>query len=199
MPQQGCSHLACMTLQSKSPVGSQFSTTTNSYLMAKLHRQEVHVLTPYIPDTLATAVVQVFLAQPPNSWSKKCCGVACFVKDNSVRSYFIRVYDIVNGMKLWEQELYHRFKYIVADDQPFFHTFKTDTCWAALDFADDAEAGDFGTAIEAMLRAKIPRKQGKEVNIQPSPTINTTTATTTTTNTATSKKEDKKEKGKTKT
>ncbi|XP_038066451.1 neural Wiskott-Aldrich syndrome protein-like [Patiria miniata] len=112
--------------------------------------------------TLATAVVQVFLAQPPNSWTKRCCGVACFVKDNSVRSYFIRVYDIVNGMKFWEQELYNQFKYIVADGQPFFHTFETDTCWAALNFANDAEAGDFCNAIEAKLRAKMQRKQGKE-------------------------------------
>ncbi len=47
-------------------------------------------------QTLATAVVQVYLADPPscNRWNKRCCGVACFIKDNPKRSYFIRVYDL---------------------------------------------------------------------------------------------------------
>uniref|UniRef100_A0A669R5D0 WASP like actin nucleation promoting factor n=1 Tax=Phasianus colchicus TaxID=9054 RepID=A0A669R5D0_PHACC len=42
-------------------------------------------------------------------WSKKCCGVAWFVKDNPQRSCFIRIYDIKDGKLLWEQELYNNF------------------------------------------------------------------------------------------
>ncbi|XP_038066448.1 neural Wiskott-Aldrich syndrome protein-like [Patiria miniata] len=165
-----------------------------SKLLSKSENDQVVNLLGSRCLTLATAVVQVFLAQPPNSWTKRCCGVACFVKDKNLRSFFIRVYDIVNRMKLWEQELYNQFKYIVADGQPFFHTFETDTCWAALNFASDAEAGDFSNVIEVKLRAKHKRDG---VNIQPSPTINTTTTTTTTnTNTATSKKKNKKDQGK---
>ncbi len=47
-------------------------------------------------QTLASAVVQVFLADPPgcNRWNKRCCGVATFIKDNHKRSYFIRVYNL---------------------------------------------------------------------------------------------------------
>ncbi len=47
-------------------------------------------------QTLASAVVQVFLADPPslNRWNKRCCGVATFIKDNQKRSYFIRVYNL---------------------------------------------------------------------------------------------------------
>ena len=47
-------------------------------------------------QTLATGVVQLYLADQAdrNRWSKRCCGVACFVKDSSKRSFYIRVYDI---------------------------------------------------------------------------------------------------------
>lgn len=45
-------------------------------------------------QTLCSAVVQVFVADRGPSWSKRCCGVACLVKDNPQRSYFIRVFDI---------------------------------------------------------------------------------------------------------
>ena len=47
-------------------------------------------------QTLSSAVVQVFLAKGPmyNQWSKYCCGVATFIKDNLKRSYYIRVYDL---------------------------------------------------------------------------------------------------------
>ena len=46
-------------------------------------------------QTLATGVVQLYLADPRSQqrWSKRCCGVVCFVKDNPKRSYYIRVYD----------------------------------------------------------------------------------------------------------
>ncbi|GAA6084037.1 neural Wiskott-Aldrich syndrome protein-like, partial [Tachysurus ichikawai] len=44
--------------------------------------------------TLASAVVQIYAADGNSSWTKKCCGVACLVKDNFQRSYFIRVLDI---------------------------------------------------------------------------------------------------------
>ena len=50
-------------------------------------------------QTLATGVVQLYLADPPDRtrWSKRCCGVACFIKDGNKRSFYIRVYDI----KVW--------------------------------------------------------------------------------------------------
>lgn len=46
---------------------------------------------------MSSAVVQVFMADRNSSWNKKCCGVACLVKDNPQRSYFIRVFDIKVG------------------------------------------------------------------------------------------------------
>lgn len=50
----------------------------------------------FVYQTLATAVVQLVVAFPESRsrWSKKTTGVACFVKDNAKRSYFIRIYDL---------------------------------------------------------------------------------------------------------
>lgn len=43
---------------------------------------------------MSSAVVQIYAADRNAMWSKKCCGVACLVKDNPQRSYFIRIFDI---------------------------------------------------------------------------------------------------------
>lgn len=55
------------------------------------------LLSFYGTKTLGTAVVQLMVALPESRgrWTKKTTGVACFVKDNPKRSYFIRVYDIM--------------------------------------------------------------------------------------------------------
>ncbi len=52
------------------------------------------VLCPLLVQTLCSAVVQVYSSDRSCSWVKRCCGVACLVKDNPQRSYFIRVFDI---------------------------------------------------------------------------------------------------------
>lgn len=46
--------------------------------------------------TLATAVVQLYLALPRGAerWTKEHCGAVCFVKDNPQKSYFIRLYGL---------------------------------------------------------------------------------------------------------
>ncbi|KAI4879055.1 hypothetical protein NFI96_001607 [Prochilodus magdalenae] len=72
---------------------------------------------------LCSAVVQVY-AGDRNSWTKRCCGVACLVKDNSQRSYFIRVYDIKEGRSLFEQEFYTGFS--IRCPKPYFITFAGD-------------------------------------------------------------------------
>ncbi|XP_022098026.1 neural Wiskott-Aldrich syndrome protein-like isoform X2 [Acanthaster planci] len=184
-----------------------------SKLLSQSENDQVFNLLGRRCSTLTTAVVQVFLAQPPNSWTKKCCGVACFVKDTNNRSYYIRVFDIVRGMKVWEQELYNQFKYFVVEGKQFFHTFATDTCWAGLNFASDAEANEFSKCITDKIKDKQRRREDKKRrapdappqkrpnvappvpaqntsshNTQPpSPTIDTST---------TKKKDKKKDKGK---
>lgn len=46
-------------------------------------------------QTKATAVVQLFQAHPDRTqWTKFKTGVACFVKDNVKKTYYIRLFDL---------------------------------------------------------------------------------------------------------
>ncbi|XP_070559765.1 actin nucleation-promoting factor WASL-like [Ptychodera flava] len=111
--------------------------------------------------SLATAILQVYFALPqsPAKWTKMYCGVGCFIKDNQQRSYFIRVYDIKKNKKIWEQELYNQFRYFTP--KPFFHTFATDDCQAALNFANESEASSFKDIIVGKIQQKERRKTEK--------------------------------------
>ncbi|OBS73554.1 hypothetical protein A6R68_15908, partial [Neotoma lepida] len=84
--------------------------------------------------TMSSAVVQLYAADRNCMWSKKCSGVACLVKDNPQRSYFLRIFDIKDGKLLWEQELYNNF-----------------TCQVALNFANEEEAKKFRKAVTDLL------------------------------------------------
>lgn len=112
--------------------------------------------------TLATGVVQLYLADQAdrNRWSKRCCGVVCFVKDSSKRSFYIRVYDIKKQQMIWEQELYNQFQYKCPRD--YFHTFEGDNCQAGLNFASEDEALKFKTAISKKLEERQARRQDRK-------------------------------------
>jgi len=75
---------------------------------------------------MASAVVQVFFADTAgrNQWNKRHCGVLCFIKDNTRRSYFLRVFCLDQNRALWEQELYSSFEY--KSPRNYFHTFEGD-------------------------------------------------------------------------
>ncbi|XP_006819312.1 actin nucleation-promoting factor WASL-like [Saccoglossus kowalevskii] len=128
--------------------------------------------------TLATAVVQLYYAFPVRDrWTQQLCGVACFVKDNPKRSYFIRIYDIQNSYRynmVWEQELYNQFKY--GTPKSFFHTFATDDCQAALNFANEKEASGFKNVIIEKIMQKQARKQEKKQGRVPPPSPTPTAA-----------------------
>ncbi|XP_061108584.1 actin nucleation-promoting factor WASL-like isoform X2 [Conger conger] len=107
---------------------------------------------------LSSAVLQVFVAEGNSSWARKCCGVACLVKDNPQRSYFIRVFDIKEGKKLFEQELYTNFS--MNHSRPFFLTFAGDSSQIGLNFASEEEAKRFWVAIDE-IRNRKQRKTEK--------------------------------------
>ncbi|XP_072027473.1 actin nucleation-promoting factor WAS-like isoform X3 [Amphiura filiformis] len=134
-------------------------TNRSSDLLSTYENEQLFNLLGKRCFTLATAVVQVFLAHPrsPKTWSKEHCGVACFVKDNPKRSYFIRVYDIVKERMVWEQELYNQFKY--QTPKQFYHVFATEECWAGLNFANDQEANNFKRVVTEKIQVKQQRKQ----------------------------------------
>ncbi|XP_017158182.1 neural Wiskott-Aldrich syndrome protein [Poecilia reticulata] len=108
--------------------------------------------------TLSSGVVQVYTADRNGSWSKRCCGVACLVKDNPQRSYFIRVLDIRDGKTMFEQELYTGF--IDTLQRQYFITFAGDTCQVGLNFASEEETKHFHTALTD-LTVKRNRKTEK--------------------------------------
>uniref|UniRef100_A0A8B9GVF9 Actin nucleation-promoting factor WASL n=1 Tax=Astyanax mexicanus TaxID=7994 RepID=A0A8B9GVF9_ASTMX len=99
--------------------------------------------------TLCSAVVQVYVADRGPSWTKRCCGVACLVKDNPQRSYFIRVFDIKDGKPKFEQELYNNFS--SSSSRPYFIAFAGDTCQVGLNFASEEEAKRFRATLNELL------------------------------------------------
>ncbi|KAJ8245311.1 hypothetical protein GJAV_G00269430 [Gymnothorax javanicus] len=105
--------------------------------------------------TLCSAVVQVFAADRNSSWMKRCCGVACLVKDNPQRSYFIRVFDIKDGKMMFEQEFYNNFS--ISCSRSYFISFAGDTCQMGLNFANEEEARLFRAAAGEL----ISRRQRK--------------------------------------
>ncbi|XP_047245409.1 WASP like actin nucleation promoting factor b isoform X2 [Girardinichthys multiradiatus] len=95
--------------------------------------------------TMSSGVVQVFTADRNGSWNRRCCGVACLVKDNIRRSYFIRVLDIREGKTMFEQELYTGFTDNLQ--RPYFITFAGDTCQVGLNFSSEEESKRFDAAL----------------------------------------------------
>uniref|UniRef100_A0A8C6VME0 WASP like actin nucleation promoting factor n=1 Tax=Naja naja TaxID=35670 RepID=A0A8C6VME0_NAJNA len=118
--------------------------------------------------TMCSVVVQIYAAERNAMWSKKCCGVACLVKDNPQRSYFIRIYDIKDGKQLWEQELYNNFVY--NSPRAYFHTFAGDTCQVGLNFANEEEAKKFQKTITDLL-GRRQRKSEKRRDLPNGPSL----------------------------
>ncbi|XP_069142757.1 actin nucleation-promoting factor WASL-like [Argopecten irradians] len=114
--------------------------------------------------SLATGVVQLYTADPParTRWTKRYCGVACFIKDNPNRSYYIRVYDIKKNLMIWEQEIYNQFRYKAPRE--YFHTFEAEDVQAGLNFASEDEAFKFKNAIEQKLMERHQRRLDKKKN-----------------------------------
>ncbi|XP_034381855.1 WASP like actin nucleation promoting factor b isoform X1 [Cyclopterus lumpus] len=118
--------------------------------------------------SLSAAVVQVFTADRNSSWNKRCCGVACLVKDNPQRSYFIRVLDIKDGRTLFEQELYNNFSIYVP--KPYFITFAGDTCQVGLNFASEEETKRFHNHLTELI-GRRQRKSEKRRDPPNGPTL----------------------------
>lgn len=133
--------------------------------------------------TLASGVIQLYLAEAPmrQRWGKRVTGIACFIKDNPKRSYFIRVYDLKSRQCVWEQEIYNQFRYKSPRD--YFHTFEAETAQAGLNFASEDEAAKFKTSVEQKLLERHKRRMEKR-NQQKSQNIPSTQARQAQVNTA---------------
>ncbi|XP_062317876.1 WASP like actin nucleation promoting factor a [Osmerus eperlanus] len=107
--------------------------------------------------TLCSAVVQVYGTDRSLSWVKKCCGVACLIKDNPQRSYYIRVFDIKEGKTMFEQELYNNFS--TNSTRPYFISFAGDSCQIGLNFASEEEAKRFRAALHDLLGRRLRKTE----------------------------------------
>ncbi|XP_064198848.1 WASP like actin nucleation promoting factor a isoform X1 [Anguilla rostrata] len=121
---------------------------------------------------LCSAVVQVFTADRNSSWVKRCCGVACLVKDNPQRSYFIRVFDVKEGKTLFEQELYNNFA--LNSSKPYFISFVGDTCQVGLNFASEEEAHQLWLTTKDLM-GRRQRKTEKRRDPPNGPTLHIAT------------------------
>ncbi|XP_051269809.1 actin nucleation-promoting factor WASL isoform X2 [Dicentrarchus labrax] len=103
---------------------------------------------------IKTTVGQVLVAKEMQhespGWSCLGCGTVCLVEDESIHSYFLRLYCVKRAKLLWEQEMYIPFKY--AATRRFFHTFPADGHQVGLNFANVTEAEEFHLAVEAVQR-----------------------------------------------
>lgn len=116
-------------------------------------------------QSLATTVVQVYHSEGPGhsyKWNRRNCGVACFVKDNLKRSYFIRVFDMDNHLLAYEQEVYTQFKY--KTPRPYFHTFEGDDAQIGLNFADEKEAENFHKTVELKISERQQRRERRQAS-----------------------------------
>lgn len=70
------------------------------------------------------AVAQVFQTEGPthSRWMKKHTGALCFIKDNSKRSYFCRMFCLMRHEMIWEQEMYDTID--IHQTRPYLLTFE---------------------------------------------------------------------------
>ncbi len=121
---------------SSSSSSSRSPAVASSHTSLLLTPQENSVLIRLLGPrcvSLATAVVQIYKSESPSHhrWNKRSCGVACFVKDNPRRSYYVRTFDMDRQMLVFDQEIYNQFRY--KTPKPYFHTFEADDCQVSID------------------------------------------------------------------
>ncbi|MEQ2222496.1 hypothetical protein ILYODFUR_026974 [Ilyodon furcidens] len=110
----------------------------------------VSLLEPHC-ELVKTTVAQILQASDSEGgsrrWHRLDCGVVCLIEDMSVQSYFLRLYCVQRAKLLWEQELYIPFKYTAS--RAYFYTFSGENHQVGLNFANESEAEEFQSAVEA--------------------------------------------------
>ena len=79
-------------------------------------------------QSLCTTIAQVFFQDSAvkSRWIKKHSGLLCFVKDNLKRSYYMRMYCLMQHKVVWEQEIYNEL--IIDKLRPFLLEFEGQVC-----------------------------------------------------------------------
>ena len=77
-------------------------------------------------QTLATTVVQMYSTDGPDGvhWVKRDVGILCLVRDTNRRSYFFRLFCLLQNRMVWEHEIYNSMQYLAP--RSFLHTFEAE-------------------------------------------------------------------------
>ncbi|KAK6747249.1 hypothetical protein RB195_000455 [Necator americanus] len=139
-----------------------------------LERQENEMLFSIIgPDniSLSAAVVELLFVES-RQWKLTFRGVISLVKDYQNRAYFLRLYDILSGRKLWDFRLYRGFQAVSYGNCPCLLTFEDESRRHVygLNFASIEEARDFKGHLD-----KRHEQEGKSSAARNplAPTVNT--------------------------
>lgn len=129
-----------------------------SELLGKEGNQQVFKLLGSRCQSLATAVIQLYVTQPPHhqQWLKKETGALCFVKDSARKNYFFRLYCLKLNKLVWEHEMYNNMEY--NENTSFLHIFEGDDYMVAFNFASTKEA----LHLKGLVQQKINLKKRKE-------------------------------------
>ncbi|KAG5671604.1 hypothetical protein PVAND_001797 [Polypedilum vanderplanki] len=129
-------------------------------------------------QTQCTTIAQLFQTEPPfyRKWMKKHTGVLCFVKDNAKRSYYLRMYCLINYQMVYEQEIYDNIE--ICREKPYLITFEGQDGMIALNFAFEREAESFYKILTSTVERRNQRKmdriiQKTSTSINNSPQLST--------------------------
>ncbi|KAJ1372635.1 hypothetical protein KIN20_034837 [Parelaphostrongylus tenuis] len=140
-----------------------------------LERQENEMLFTIIgPDnvSLSAAVVELLFVES-RQWKLTFRGVISLIKDYQNRAYFLRLYDILSGRKLWDFRLYKGFRVVGYGNCPFLLTFEDESHRQVygLNFASSDEAQDFKGHLDKRHEQESKPSAASNPLAQRNPTI----------------------------
>ncbi|KAL3317878.1 hypothetical protein Ciccas_003475 [Cichlidogyrus casuarinus] len=136
-------------------------------------RTSIEALVPQKSKILCAGVVKAY--EWKDRWIQIGCGMACFEKDSSKRSYFIRVYDVDLGKNIIDKEFTRDAQYQKL--LPNFHAFSTSSIQIyGLSFANAGDSGNFACFIhqrqvsaEKAPKSTVPMPPAHYVPPSPAP------------------------------
>ncbi|KAH8860074.1 Neural Wiskott-Aldrich syndrome protein [Schistosoma japonicum] len=132
-------------MRTSAPVGG------SSVLLTDEENSVLHSLLGAGCESLASAVVRYFKGENELNWVPKGCGVACCIKDKNYKDYFIRIYDMIRKIPLFEQRLFLEMDY--TEVLKHFHVLQSDDGPLGLAFASLEEAKHFAHEVNGRLRS----------------------------------------------
>ncbi|XP_037029639.1 neural Wiskott-Aldrich syndrome protein isoform X1 [Bradysia coprophila] len=110
-------------------------------------------------QSMATAVVQLYITESPahSLWIKRNTGIACFIRDSTKRSYFVRIYCLMKNELIWEEEMYESI--YINKSKEYLLDFEGRECLIALNFASESEANQFYKTATNTISNRSKRRQ----------------------------------------